>query len=120
MIFMGSSITAEYLLVRYDLKGCCVGASFNINLVFLYAIGKLFRYRTIHFWMGTDVLQLNKVWHWRLRFWLFNFFIDKHYAQSKWLAEELQPFFEKPIEVLTIKPTWMEYEDTLLFTKRKP
>ena len=26
----------------------------------------------------------------------------------------------KPIEVLTIKPTWMEYADTLLCAKRKP
>jgi len=120
MIFFGSNTTAEYLLVRYDLKNCCVGASFNINLVFLYAIGKLFGYRTIHLWMGTDVLQLNKVWHWRWRFWLFEFFIDKHYAQSEWLAEELYSRLKKPIEVLTIKPTWMEYADNLLRPKSNP
>lgn len=119
MIFFGSNTTAEYLLVRYDLKRCCVGASFNINLVFLYAIGKLFGYRTIHFWMGTDVLQYRTVWHWRLRFWLFKFFIDKHYAQSEWLAGELHARLGL-IEVLTIKPTWMEYADTLLFAKSKP
>lgn len=120
MIFFGSNTTAEYLLVRHDLKKCCVGASFNINLMFLYAIGKLFGYRTIHFWMGTDVLQYNTVWHWRWRFRLFEFFIDKHYAQSEWLAKELRPFFRKPIEVLTIKPTWMEYAYTLLCAKSKP
>ena len=120
MIYFGSEIHGEYSFVGLNLKNCCVGASFSINQIFIFAIGKLFKMRTVMWWTGTDVKKYNEIWHYRWRFKLFERFIDKHYAQAPWLKEELKKKLKKPVKVMIIQPTWVKYEDSLLFTKRRP
>jgi hypothetical protein len=119
MIFFGNHLTGEYILVGNDTEKCCIGASFSINQVFIFAIGKLLKMKTVMWWMGTDVLKLNTVWHYRWRYRAFSLFIDKHYAQSEWLRDKLKKVLKKEIEVRTIKPSWVHYDNSLLWSKRK-
>ena len=118
MIFFGSHITGEYVFVSRDMSNVCVGASFSINQMFIFAIGKLFKMKTICYWMGTDVLKYNTVFHYRWRFKLFEMFIDEHLAQAPWLKDELAGKLKKPVKVVTVKPTWIHYDNHLLSSKQ--
>jgi len=49
----------------------------------------LLRKKTIRLWIGTDVLKVNTVWHYRLRAKLCNLFVSENIAVARWLSYEL-------------------------------
>ena len=112
-IMFGSTRLIEDIGTQYNIKNKCIGVGININTIFLFLIGKVLGLETIMWWVGTDVLKYNTIWHWRLRYNLFKPFIDKNYVISEWLSEELLI----ANEIKPIKPGWIHYDDTLLQTK---
>ncbi len=109
----GSTRLIEDISTQYNTKNKCIGVGININTAFLFLIGKILGLETIMWWVGTDVLKYNTIWHWGLRLKLFMPFIKEHYVVARWLKHEL------PIdaEVKEIKPAWIHYDNTLLQTK---
>jgi len=65
--------------------------SFDIRFVWYNMVG----YRILRRWCGTDVLKCRLYWHYRLRAWLCNLFIDGHCFVSEQLRQEFFEIFPK-------------------------
>lgn len=54
-----------------------------------HVLAKMLGYKTVRFWLGTDVLMLeNRIY--RLWWKFFSLFVDYHYTTAPWLIEELK------------------------------